>query len=246
MNNKITMLILTYDGFSELWEPLICVYRRLWSNTPSKIMITNNEITIDGLQCAYSNIANEKSWSDNLYRSLEKIDTEYVFCVFDDCFPRKNINFNDVDKLIEECIGRNFDYMRLHNSPNNGHYYNSRLNKLDGDLEYKTSLNFTVVKVSVLKKLLNLKENAWEYEKNSIARAEEYKEFYVVSKKVIYYYNLVVKGRYNPLVKKKIESDFGIELKIWKIKVMSKKEVIKRRLHEILYRLKRVIMDKLK
>jgi hypothetical protein len=244
--NEFSVLIMTYDGFSELWEPLLKTYKQIWKNIPEHIYISNNRIVLRDLECSFLNNEDEVSWSDSIIKSLNKINTKYVFCVFDDIFPKCNSKFDIVDEYIDRCIRSDWDYLRIHNSPKNGVYYNDGLNHLVGDLEYRTSLNFSIIKRDVLLSILDEKEDAWEFERNSVERSLAYENFYVARDDIISYHNLVVKGKYNPLAKKNIEKQINYEFQINKIKKMNYCGVYKRKFHEIVYAVKRIMLDNIK
>lgn len=221
--NDMAILISTYDGASDLWYPLQECYQKNWPKCRYPIYITNNVKRDERVNYfKYLDIGPEISWSDNILKSLAKVDHKYVLLTFDDLFINHDVSEGKIDKVLEFMTDGDLDYVQLCRSvcaiKKTDRYESLNQKQIGG--EYRNATVFSIWKKSVLQDLLYPTESAWDFETEGNLRAEKYEKFFAVENDVISYLNGVVKGKWNPLVKRKLKmhgfkiddsrSDFGI------------------------------------
>lgn len=237
MSKSVAILISSYDGSKSLWGPLENCYKLRWPDCEMKIYLaTNNEIPRSDIFNVL-NIGNEKSWSDNILKCLDRIKEDYVLLTFDDVFWKSRIDNYRVKDLIERCIAHDWNYLRLHTSPKGRNCKDLEVSEIPAGADYRTSTAMAVFKKSILRNLLRIEENAWEFERNSVERSRHYGDFYVSKNKLLPYFNLVVKSYMDPFSKKKLEQD-GISLSGVQIKTMNFPSAVLRVIYVKLYELK--------
>ncbi|MBC8302240.1 MAG: hypothetical protein H8E55_41550, partial [Pelagibacterales bacterium] len=84
--NNVAVLISTYDDAEDLWTPLEQTFQKFWKNIKLPIYLTTNYKKFESKLFTSLQIGEELSWSDNLIKSLNKVDQEYVLLTFDDLF----------------------------------------------------------------------------------------------------------------------------------------------------------------
>jgi hypothetical protein len=225
MRDKLAILISSYDAAEDLWIPLEESYKKYWKDNPFKIYLATNNIKPNINLFNILNIGNEKSWSDNILKCLDRIDEEYIMLTFDDLFLYKNINTSIVLDNVKKVIDNKWDYLRLHPSPKGDVFINDNISRININRPYRSSTVFAIFKKETFKQLLFDTESAWEFESNASARSDKFFHFYVSNKEVVPYLNAVVKGKWIPLILKYLISE-GYSIKKDSRKVMTRFEVI--------------------
>ena len=204
--NNIALLISTYDKSDDLWLPLEKTYLRYWSDINFPIYLTTNQKVFDSQLFNSLKIGNEISWSDNIIKSLRKIDEEYVLLTFDDLFLTARVNNHLIKNLVRHAIDNKFNYLQFYRSISKGRRSNEFIFKKSNQTRYKNSTIWSLWKKDVLLDILRQEENAWDFERKGNLRSYIYDNFYSTRKNVIPFMNGVVKGKWNPLVRKRLKA----------------------------------------
>ena len=203
--NNIALIISTYDDSEDLWSPLEQTYLEYWKDIGFPIFLTTNQKVFDSQLFNSLTIGNELSWSDNLIKSLDKIKQEYVLLTFDDLFLTAKVDNQFIEKLMQQAIQDEFNYLQFYRSISMGRKLDSLIFKKSNITKYKNSAVWSFWKKDILLGLLNKEENAWEFERNGNIRSYEYKDFYSTRRNVIPFVNGIIKGVWNPLAKNKLK-----------------------------------------
>ena len=117
INNDITMLILSCDSFSDLWDGHIKSLNINWPNRDFKTYIVSesNPIGFSGVDviCCGKNL----EWSERLLYALTFVKTEYVLLTLDDYFLVKKIDTELFDYYFNFVKEHDLDYFRLYKRP---------------------------------------------------------------------------------------------------------------------------------
>jgi hypothetical protein len=192
VKSDLQICVLSFDGFSELWPVFFDYYFQQFPDSRYKInLITNYKIypdkRVNSLQ-----VGNDISWSSNLIKSLEKIDSERILFLYDDVF------FTKFDpKYLEEMLGltkqHNYDWLTLR--PSNFPVQGKEIDiaKISKNSTYRTSLFLSIVKKSTMLELLLSEENAWQFEINGTKRSLDL-DFWTVKGSKVEYIHGIIKG----------------------------------------------------
>ncbi|WP_295087746.1 hypothetical protein [Ruminococcus sp.] len=181
MNSKrnMTMLILSCDGFSDLWDGHVKLLEQNWPDrNMDTYIVTDKPSDKDYPNVGIISAGEGIEWSERLKAAIEHVKTDYVFITLDDYYLIKKVSDKSIGSLLKMMIKENVDYVRLFNRPKK-----SILDELEG---YKgihrinTKCNYSVNLYSGLWKkdfiLAMIKEpqNAWQFEVALSKRANEY------------------------------------------------------------------------
>lgn len=105
---ECAVLVCSCDAYSDLWDPFFKILYDQWSDKPEEWRIILNTET-KKYSNPYYNIetmglerkGKKLTWSNRMFKTLNKIDTEYVLVILDDYFQEKKI----VQSRIDEVIG---------------------------------------------------------------------------------------------------------------------------------------------
>ena len=207
----IAILISTFDDAEDLWPPLEETYNRFWLDRDFPIYLTTNFKSPKFDSFIPLAIGPEASWSDNLIKSLRKIEQKYVLLTFDDLFLIDKVDNNKIKDLMQFAIDKDINYLQFYRSISKGRRINDKLFKKSRNAKYKNSTIWSFWKKEVLISLLEKEENAWEFENKGSIRAASLDNFYSTRSNIIPFVNGVVKGSWNPVARNKIKR-LGIHL----------------------------------
>ena len=208
---NIAVIISTFDGAKDLWRPLEDTYKKFWADCSFPIYLTTNyesPLFDSFLPLA---VGQEISWSDNLIKSLMKIEQEYVLLTFDDLFLVDKIDHHRIKRLMNVAIDRDYNYLQFYRSISEGKSIGGGLFRKAKNAKYKNSTIWSFWKKEVLISLLQEDENAWEFEVKGNERSADIDGFYSTKSNIIPFVNGVIIGLWNPVAKSKIKN-LGIEL----------------------------------
>ena len=208
---NIAIIISTFDDAKDLWRPLEDTYKKFWADCSFPIYLTTNYESPIFEFFLPLNIGKELSWSDNLIKSLMKIEQEYVLLTFDDLFLVSKIDNQRINGLMNKAVDRGYNYLQFYRSISEGKSIEGGLFRKAKNAKYKNSTIWSFWRKEVLISLLQEDENAWEFEIYGNARSADIDGFYSTKSNVIPFVNGVIKGSWNPAAKNKIKS-LGIEL----------------------------------
>ena len=198
----LTIVIDSFDGYSDLWPCFFDVFKKQWSDCPYDVKLVSNHKVFNEIDTIC--VGNEVCWSDRTLKAIEKIDTDYILLLLEDYLlgqPVKNI---DIENTLNFMKNNNAKYLRLTNIPQ------SRFNKRDDifplyeDEEYAINLQASIWKKSFL--IESLKKhpgNAWKFEIGFLKSAVNAKHTtlngcYGMSKDPLHIRNGVLKGKWFP------------------------------------------------
>lgn len=238
-NQNLSILILSYDGFSDVWPIMLHYFSKHWADCPYDTYLLTNYKTInmEGIVCLQ--VGEDKSWSDNVLNALDKIESEFVLTIFDDFIFSSNVITKEICRYLELAVYNRYDYLHLQPKPKPSEKINNSLGRIKEGALYRVSLCNTIIKKSVLIDLLRPNENAWEFEYNGSIRSDKYYHFYASYKQVISYYNAIEKGRWRREAVN-IAEEFGIDTRIrgiCKDRFSDRWTLIKQLKHFILFRI---------
>ena len=114
MSKNMTMLILSCDKFSDLWDGHIKLLEQNWSDRDIETYIVTDAPTdkkYPGIRII--NAGTDVEWSDRLAYALKQVDTDYVFITLDDYFLIKKVDDQSIVNLMKMMEKEGIDYVRL-------------------------------------------------------------------------------------------------------------------------------------
>lgn len=167
--NKMTMLILSCELFSDLWDAHVYQLEKYWSKRGMDTYI----VTDKAHETAYENVkvisaGDGVEFTDRLKYALEQIDTEYVFITLDDYFLIRNVSNESINSLLTLMDLQKYDYVRLFKRPTKAKGKRikgyKKLNEVKTDRRYSVNLYVGIWRKEFLKNTLRESVNPWIYE----------------------------------------------------------------------------------
>ena len=210
MNNDLTLLIIGYDGYSDLWNDCISLLKRFWKDCPYKIVFVNNELDIKWDGVVTINAGKDAEWSMKVQKGLDYCESEYVCLLLEDFLVGKTVKTSDVSILISLMKQNDIHYLKLVDmnsvlKPRNKKVKNNRyIRHVRYCDDYGISLQPSIWKKSFLiKKLGNDNYNAWIFEFNRVSESQPKNKKYMPNvwfdtRNIIHFKHGVIQGQYLP------------------------------------------------
>lgn len=194
--NNLTLVVLSCDKYSDLWDPFVFFFERNWKDCPFPKYIASNHKIANYPGFGSITIGDDVSWSDNLKQILLSVETEYVFFILDDLFLSKKVDNQHIYDCISEFKKLNGNYLKLIPEPKPQNSINKYFGEINKGSLYRSTVVFAIWKKEVLSQLLISGENPWEFEEFSSIRSDQFDGFFVTKQRIISCYHGVVKGKY--------------------------------------------------
>lgn len=225
MEEKIAILVVSCDKFSDVWLPYFKLFWRFWPDCPFNIYLLSNNLEIKIPKVNSILVGDDVSWSDNLLKGISNINEKYIFLLLDDFFLTRPVVAKDVMNIFNWIVDSDINYARLTPTPKPDKMFNDIVGIVSKGTIYRTSTIMSVWKKSILSELLRHKESAWDFEMYGSIRSDDYDEFYSTWEKHFHTTNVVIKGKWQRYSINKIKS-LGVSLDLNKREVMSFNETI--------------------
>jgi hypothetical protein len=149
-------------------------------------------------------VGEDRGWSANLAQALLSVPEKYVILLLDDLFVVDRVDGRSIVQLINRCVSDDWDYLRLNPTPGPPCADQNQIGAIAPGDWYRSSTVMSVWKREVLLAVLDPAENAWEFEIFGSERTDKYTKWFASSKWNIPFENLVIKGKVNPFVMRKL------------------------------------------
>lgn len=227
IKNKFAILVVSCDKYSDLWNPFFKSFFRFWPDCPFNIYLLTNYEFVDIPQVKNLLIGDDISWSDNLYKGVNKLKEDYIFLFLEDLFLIDFIETNKILNIFTWILEPNANYVRINPSATKA---DKKFNDLVGIISkgtlYRKSTVLSVWKKDILLNLLKTGETAWDFEIDGSLRSDVYEGFYATWGKYFSILNTVTKGKWQRSAIRKLNS-IRIEIDLNEREIMTFEETIK-------------------
>ena len=201
--NKISFVVVSCDKYKDMWDPFFYYLSMNWKDINMDIYLITNELEY---KCKYINIntikvGEDKSYSDNLQKALNYIDSEHIFLWIEDLFFHKKINTQNYNLLIDEYINKNCDYLKVGNDMPISYETSGIIGRIPFGVKYRSAIGTAIYKKDMLQKLLLPGKNAWELDTSDYSN-DLGENFYALNisgykKNIFPWVNVLIKGKWS-------------------------------------------------
>lgn len=180
MDNDLTIVFIGYDGYSDIWNDCINLFKRFWADCPYEILFINNEKKVfwDGVKVLHA--GNDAEWSKKVQVAIKHCRTKYICLLLEDFFVGRPIDTNTIKRMMRFIENEKINYYKLANMnraiKNHDPIYKDYkfLHIIPKSDEYGISLQAAIWNIDYLKELVgNENYNAWIFEFNRVKESEE-------------------------------------------------------------------------
>lgn len=111
--NDLTLLVVSYDGYSDMWNNFFKCKEIFWPDCPYDTVLANNTIPYERDGVKTINCGKDAQWSSRTRIALQEIKTKYVCFVLEDFYFSAPINTKDFEDAIQLMETDNIKYYKL-------------------------------------------------------------------------------------------------------------------------------------
>ena len=200
MNEKLSVIITSFDSFSDLWENNAVLFEHHWPNHPPVMLVSNKPNPISE-KTGFQFVHLDADYSFRLREALLKIKTEYVFLTLDDYLLTGDVNTERLAFLLRYMEEHGLSYLRLFDRTRTKGW----LDKKEGihalpltKRAYEVNLYPSIWRKDDLLAMIYRDENPWMFEVRMTRRARErnYKCGWISNKGIFDFMDTIRKGKY--------------------------------------------------
>lgn len=179
MDRCMTVAIIGFDGYSDMWDDCISLFKRFWPDCPFPIMFVNNTKDVFYENVEVLHAGKNAEWSYKVQMVCEKAETPYICLLLEDFLLGDYIDTFSVKNTISLIQKERIRYFKLINMNRNvknrdplyeGYPYLHIIPESD---EYGVSLQAAIWDKAYLQQLLGTGNyNAWTFEFDRVKEAE--------------------------------------------------------------------------
>ena len=199
---NVAILIVSCDKYNDVWSLFFRTFRKYWPDCDYKIYLGTNNLKCVEANVQTINIGDDLSYSENLTKMLNQIDSEYVITWVDDLMLTSDVDSEKIKKIVDYAIKNDIDFVKL--LPNYPYAYKEEMHgigRLPNGIKYQVTIGISIIKKSFMKASISGKKSAWELEyeiSNNIKSDNDKKIYALTSNAVNYpinYINVLGRGR---------------------------------------------------
>lgn len=242
--NDVSILVVGYDGYVDVWNHFFDLMNKYWPNRPKTYLAVSEAKTeYEGVEVVTAGPNTE--WSMRARAGLERITTPYVILMLEDFFITDYVD----DELVKDCLELveqdNIKFYQIlvqlikqtweKGKPYKG---NKRIHIIPSDKKYGINLQAAIWNTDFLKeKIGNENYNAWLFEINQLD-SERYNqekiEYLIDDRNILNITHTVVQSKYLRGAVRKIERQ-GHHIDLNERPMLSKKDDFKYNLKLFMY-----------
>lgn len=193
--SDVTIVVLSCDKYSDLWEPFFYCFHKQWSTCPYPVRLGSNTISSKDKNIQTILSGPDTDWSSSLRAILKQIPTQYVFIWLDDIFPISPISTHHFSEVLAFMKKNDGKHLHIEPSPKPDMITSDgRYGIYEKGVPYRcTALGFW--NVSYLYNLLIPGESPWNFEIMGSYRSAYADGFYCTMEPLFSTLHVIEKGR---------------------------------------------------
>lgn len=169
MLNKLSVLVMSCDAYSDVWTGFSVCWKTNWPDCPYPVYLCA-ETTACPKDMVFEQMINSPQayWSDRLLYALKQIDSQYVLLVLDDIWLVEPIKMEDIENCINALSQNSVGTTRLfcpHNKKLPIYEGNDAFVTIPFGQPYRINTTPAIWDVDFLQSILLPGESAWEFER---------------------------------------------------------------------------------
>lgn len=203
MKNDTAILVISFDGYADVWSVFFNCKDNFWKSCPYKTYLVSNNKDCDA-NCTVIKTGNETNWCDRVIKALDSVEENNLILLLEDYLIGNEINNKEFSKYISFYLKKKAKYLRLIDIP---HKHKS---KLYGEIypimsneEYGINLQPAIWNKNFLLSILNNTQggrSAWDFEVTLLrvctSTARPVEGCFGSKKNVLNVHNGILKGKW--------------------------------------------------
>ncbi len=183
--DNITLLVSSCDKYEDAWGPYFALIKKFWPEHPKNVcLITETKsFSCEGINIKVYNYDKSLTWSERLYRTLEKIDTKYIVFSLEDFFLLDYVKQDRIDECYN-WMEENPDIAvcRLFSSNNSNLKQTEKYKDFciaDNTIGYRLETQVALWNRETLMSFIDLSEDPWQFESRGTERIKNTEKIFL-------------------------------------------------------------------
>lgn len=212
-NNKLAMLLLSCDNYSDLWDDFFNLREKFWPDCPYTWYVVTESKDYTRTNVEVIKCGNELNWAGRFRKAVQSVDNPLIGVFLEDYFINQTVDNERINDLVSFMIEHRVDFLDLGNvfhhkiNQPNKQYYADHLIIIDKHLRYGLDTAAAIWKKEyLLEKLGEGDYSAWKFEADRCAEAaseDGYNGVILVDDRISFNVSeipVVVQGKFYPPV----------------------------------------------
>jgi hypothetical protein len=201
VTSPLAIVVLSCDGYSDLWGPFFELFFRYWPQCPYPVYLTANRKTHQDARVTTVLSGDDTDWSSSVRRSVAQVPEERVLFFYDDGLLTGDVDDQEIARYLSWFVSNGANYLRMRRAllrPNRR--VGPNIGVIDRGSMWRTSLFGSIWNKDLILCLLKDGESAWAFELEGVRRADAYDGFYGTYREVFSFIHGVERGKWFPWV----------------------------------------------
>ncbi|MEM8894005.1 MAG: hypothetical protein AAGC88_05470 [Bacteroidota bacterium] len=174
MSNKLSIIIMSCDAYSDVWQPFADCWEKFWPGCPYPTFLVSETKSFEHPLIGNIKTDRKMAWGEMMLYVIEQIDTSHLIYMQEDYLLRSKVDDASIQALLEIFKKEDAAYLRLlpWPGPDEAHPKYDQLGILKPQSKYRTSLQAAVWDKQVLAAIVDHGDDG-RFESWSIERAKE-------------------------------------------------------------------------
>lgn len=206
MNHDTALVIVSFDGYSDVWPAFLSCFDTYWANCPFDVYFVSNEKEIKTERLTFIRTGHETNWCDRVEKALVPLEYDKIILLLEDYLIGSPVDNILIEKYMDFFARNDCDYLRIYNNPK------TKQKCIDIELgiypiaeneEYGINLQPSIWKREYLLDTLSSiqgKRSAWDFEVELLKRCSKatgIKEHcFMTERNLLNIHNGVLKGKW--------------------------------------------------
>ena len=111
---KLAIVGVFYDGYSDMWEDFLKIFRMNWPKCPYPLYIVNQEAEpdyISNYNVSVLHAGKNAEYSKKIKTAVDKIDADYYLLLLEDYFIGETIKEDILQPVLDFIVAKNVKYL---------------------------------------------------------------------------------------------------------------------------------------
>lgn len=183
-NDKLAIVVMSYDGCSDLWDGFFESFSRFWGDCKYPVYLISNELDYappsSNIDFRLIKTHDKVIWAPSMREALKSVEEGYVLFLFEDYYLLDNVNTQKFDEAFEFMKKNAFVSMGIYGKNRYKHLakskYSTKYKTLNYDDPYCITCGFHILKKDVMIALCKDNYSPWDFENYNSFEALESKK----------------------------------------------------------------------
>lgn len=116
-NNKLAIVVVSCDKYSDLWEDVFSLLDIHWKDRPFETYLATDSKPFERDGVKVIHFGNIRQWMVCTRKALETIDSPYILFLMEDYFVIEDIDTKVIEEDLKFMENHNGDFMNIHQRP---------------------------------------------------------------------------------------------------------------------------------